>query len=134
MAETGVVIDPRYLDHDAGAGHPERPDRIGVLLPAIAATALKHVPARPASGDEIALVHDGAYVEEVAATQHRSRFAFDADTHTSERSYATACLAVGGFLALLDTVMSGQTANGFAFVRPPGHHAERHRAMGFCLF
>lgn len=135
MAGTGVVIDSRYQDHQPGAGHPERPERIGVLLPVIDAAAdLTRVPARPAAGDELALVHDGAYVEEVAATQHKPWFAFDADTPTSPRSYATACLAAGGFLALLDAVMSGEVRNGFAFVRPPGHHAERHRAMGFCLF
>ena len=51
-----------------------------------------------------------------------------------ERSYETARLAAGGFLALLDAVMAGHVRNGFAFVRPPGHHAERQRAMGFCLF
>ena len=136
MAQTGVVIDPRYLEHDTGAGHPERPERIAVLLPAIEAAAggYRRIPARPASGDDLALVHDGAYVEEVAATAHKAWFAFDADTPTSPRSFDTAALAAGGFLALLDAVMSGQTENGFAFVRPPGHHAERHRAMGFCLF
>jgi acetoin utilization deacetylase AcuC-like enzyme len=135
MAETGVVIDPRYLEHDTGAGHPERPERIAALLQVVdQAQGLRIVPARLASGDEIALVHDGAYVDEVAATQHKRWFAFDADTPTSPRSYATACLAAGGFLALLDAVMAEHIANGFAFVRPPGHHAERHRAMGFCLF
>lgn len=136
MAETGVVIDPRYLEHDTGAGHPERPERIAVLLPVAeaATTPATQIPARLASGDELALVHDGAYVEEVAATQHIPGFAFDADTPTCPRSYEAARLAAGGFLALLDAVMSGQVPNGFAFVRPPGHHAERHRAMGFCLF
>ncbi len=135
MPGTGVVIDSRYLDHDPGAGHPERPERIKVLLPMIAAAAdFTHIAPRPASGDELALVHDGAYVDEVAATQHKPWFAFDADTPTSPQSYETARLAAGGFLALLDAVMTGQTSNGFAFVRPPGHHAERHRAMGFCLF
>jgi acetoin utilization deacetylase AcuC-like enzyme len=135
MADTGVVIDPRYLEHDTGAGHPERPERIAVLLPMVEAAAqLTSIPARAASGDELALVHDGYYVEAVAATQHQPGFAFDADTPTSMRSYATACLAAGGFLALLDAVMAGHVRNGFAFVRPPGHHAERHRAMGFCLF
>jgi acetoin utilization deacetylase AcuC-like enzyme len=135
MAGTGVVIDRRYLDHKTGAGHPERPERIAALLPMIESAAdLTRVPARPASGDEIALVHDGAYIEEVAATQQKPWFAFDADTPTSPESYTTALLAVGGFLALLDAIMSGAVRNGFAFVRPPGHHAERHRAMGFCLF
>jgi acetoin utilization deacetylase AcuC-like enzyme len=136
MAGTGVVIDPRYLEHDTGAGHPERPERIAALLPVVEAAGdrLTRVPPRLASGDELALVHDGAYVDEVAATQDKPWFAFDADTPTSPRSCATARLAAGGFLALLDAVMRGEVRNGFAFVRPPGHHAERHRAMGFCLF
>lgn len=133
---TGLVIDRRYLDHDTGPGHPERPDRIRVLLPfgESQEPAYQHVAARSASGDEIALVHDDAYVEEVEATQHHRFYAFDADTPTSQQSYGTACLAAGGFLALLDTVKAGEVDNGFALVRPPGHHAERHRAMGFCLF
>jgi len=136
MAETGIVIDPRYLEHDTGPGHPERPERIQVLLPLLepAAAGVVTVTPRLASGDELALVHDGAYVDEVAATQALPGFAFDADTPTSVRSYETACLAAGGLLALLDAVMAGTVRNGFACVRPPGHHAERARAMGFCLF
>ena len=137
MPETGVVIDTRYLEHDTGAGHPERPERISALLPLIEAVAHRVTPvaARAASGDELALVHDGAYVEQVARTQDEHPwYAFDADTPTSPRSYATACLATGGLLAVVDTIMAGEINNGFAFVRPPGHHAERQRAMGFCLF
>ena len=136
MADTGIVIDPRFLDHDTGAGHPERPDRIRVLLPVVQppSPGLTAVAARPASGDELALVHDGAYVEEVAATRDQPWFAFDADTPTCPQSYDVARLATGGVLALLDAVMDGRVQNGFALVRPPGHHAERHRAMGFCLF
>ena len=136
MAATGIVIDERYLQHDTGPGHPERPDRIAALLPIATAVSdmVTAIPARHATGDELALVHDGAYVEQVAATRFLPAFAFDADTPTCERSYETARLAAGGFLALLDAVIAGGVQNGFAFVRPPGHHAERHRAMGFCLF
>lgn len=136
MARTGVVIDPRYMDHDTGPEHPERPDRIAVLLPVIDAMAgaITRVAARPASADELALVHDPAYIEAVAATQRQPGFAFDADTPTSPASYPVACLAAGGFLAVLEAVMSGEIDNGFALVRPPGHHAERDRAMGFCFF
>jgi len=136
MGGPGVVIDQRYLEHDTGEGHPERPERIGVLLPLIDAAAhnLTEIRARPASGEELALVHDGAYVDEVAATQDKPWFAFDADTPTCPRSFETARLAAGGFLALLEAVMEQRVHNGFAFVRPPGHHAERTRAMGFCLF
>jgi len=133
---TGIVIDPRYQAHDTGAGHPERPERIKVLLSlAAGGEHLVSLAARPATGEELALVHDGAYIADVAATaRERPWFAFDADTPTSPQSYDTACLAAGGLLALLDAVMQGTVGNGFAFVRPPGHHAERHRAMGFCLF
>jgi len=133
---TGLVIDSRYQDHDTGSGHPERPERIGVLMPLaeLPPTGIQRIEARAATGDEIALVHDGAYIEEVAATQHRKFFSFDADTPTSPQSFDTALLATGGLLALLDATMAGEIANGFALVRPPGHHAERERAMGFCLF
>ena len=136
MARTGIVIDPRYMDHNTGPEHPERPDRIAVLLPVVDAMAgsITRVPARPATGNELALVHDPAYVEEVAATQRQPGFAFDADTPTSPETYPIACLAAGGFLALLDAVMSKTVDNGFAMVRPPGHHAERNQAMGFCFF
>jgi acetoin utilization deacetylase AcuC-like enzyme len=136
MIRTAIVIDPRYQEHDTGAGHPECPARIAALLPVVdpSRSGLTAVPARLASGDELALVHDGAYVAEVAATRDKRWFAFDADTPTSPRSFETSCLAAGGFLALLDAVAAGQVDNGFAFVRPPGHHAERQRAMGFCLF
>lgn len=133
---TGVVIDPRYQDHDTGRGHPERPERIEVLLPLaqIDRPYLLNLPPRAATGEELALVHDGAYVGEVEATRQYERFAFDADTPVGGQSYDTARLAAGGFLTLLDAIIAGKAGNGFAFVRPPGHHAERHRAMGFCLF
>ena len=135
-ARTAIVIDPRYQSHATGHGHPERPERIGVLLPMVESLAadFTRLEARLASGQELAMVHDGAYVSTVEATQHRTQFAFDADTPTSPESYDTACLAAGGVLSLLDEIMRGGVDNGFAFVRPPGHHAERHRAMGFCLF
>ncbi len=133
---TGIVIDPRFEQHLTGAGHPERPARIAALL-----LALRNLPdgfaaiePRHASGDEIALVHSPAYVEEVAASAFYDRFAFDPDTQVSAGSFDTARLAAGALLALLDAIMARQIDNGFAFVRPPGHHAERHRAMGFCLF
>jgi acetoin utilization deacetylase AcuC-like enzyme len=133
---TAIVIDPRYTEHDTGPGHPERPARLTTLLELTEHLdrGFTAIAPRPASGDELSLVHDPAYVEDVARTQHRDWYAFDADTPTCSRSYDTARLAAGGLLALIDAIMSGVTANGFAFVRPPGHHAERQRAMGFCLF
>ncbi|HYD49741.1 MAG TPA: histone deacetylase [Terriglobales bacterium] len=136
MADTGIVIDRRYLDHHTGPGHPERPQRIAALIDLIedAGAHLARIEPRPAEGDELALVHDGAYVEEVAATRSRQHHSFDPDTPASPLSFDTACLAAGGVLSLIDAVMAQEVRNGFAFVRPPGHHAERERAMGFCLF
>src|SRR5439155_6743423 len=78
--------------------------------------------------------HAPAHIARVAATAGRPSYAFDADTPTSARSFETARLAAGGYLVLLDAIMAGEVTNGFAFVRPPGHHAEADRAMGFCLF
>jgi acetoin utilization deacetylase AcuC-like enzyme len=132
---TGLVLDARYMAHDTGAGHPERPERIGVLLPSLGERPdVTHVPARLATGGDVTLVHSEGHFERVAATARRAHDAFDADTPVSSRSFETACLAAGGVLALLDEVVAGRLRNGFALVRPPGHHAERDRAMGFCLF
>lgn len=136
MCPTGVVIDPRYLQHDTGHGHPERPQRIAALLDVVDSVSdrVRRIEPRLADGEELALVHDGAYVDEVAATRLRDWHSFDPDTPAGPLSYETARLAAGGLLALLDSIMDGSHRNGFAFVRPPGHHAERERAMGFCLF
>jgi len=133
--QTGIVIDPRYQAHDTGGGHPERPERLGVLQPVLDARAdVVRVDARLASVEELALAHDEAHIAAVARTAGRAGLSFDADTPVSAASYDTARLASGGVLALLDEVVAGRLRNGFAFVRPPGHHAERERAMGFCLF
>ncbi|MBI2963938.1 MAG: histone deacetylase [Deltaproteobacteria bacterium] len=134
---TGIVTDESFLAHDTGERHPERADRlraIGQVLDSGAAVDRLVVPARAATAAEIARVHAVEHVERVAATARLSRFAFDADTPACARSFEAARRAVGGLLALVDAVMDGRAANGFAFVRPPGHHAERDRAMGFCLF
>lgn len=133
--QTGVVLDARYMAHDTGHGHPERAERIGALLPAIGDRPdVVHVPPRAATGDDIVLVHGEGHFERVARTARHAHDALDADTPVSAQSFETACLATGGVLALLDEVMAGRLRNGFALVRPPGHHAERERAMGFCLF
>jgi acetoin utilization deacetylase AcuC-like enzyme len=132
---TAVVLDRRMLDHDPGRGHPERPDRLRVLLDHLdGAPGLKHLGARAASEDELALVHPPAHVERVAATAGRPRVVFDPDTATSAASWDAARLAAGSLLVACEAVLAGEVDSGFALVRPPGHHAERERAMGFCLF
>jgi acetoin utilization deacetylase AcuC-like enzyme len=89
---------------------------------------------RRATRDELARAHSRAHIEKIASTAGRESTMLDPDTFTSPDSYDTALLVVGGALDLVDRVMGGEFDNGFAAVRPPGHHAETHRAMGFCLF
>src|SRR5262249_46812486 len=116
---TGIVLDQRYLEHDPGYGHPERPERIGVFLPdALDRPGITRVEPRMATADDVTLVHGEGHFERVAHTRDVSRYAFDADTPVSARSFDTACLAVGGVLALLDEVVAGRVHNGFALVRP----------------
>src|SRR5207249_3936371 len=121
----------------AALGHrlPERPDRLRVLLDHLGdARDLVHVGARAAVDEELALVHPAAHIERVAASAGRARVVFDPDTATSAESWEAARLAAGSLLVVCEAVLAGQVQNGFALVRPPGHHAERDRAMGFCLF
>jgi acetoin utilization deacetylase AcuC-like enzyme len=132
---TGIVLDERMLAHDPGRGHPERPDRLRVLCDGLRDRAgLVRIGARPASEDELALIHDPVLIERVAATAGRPCTIFDADTRTSAGSWEAARVAAGGLIDLCEAVLAGEVDNGVALVRPPGHHAEYARAMGFCLF
>jgi acetoin utilization deacetylase AcuC-like enzyme len=93
------------------------------------------VPARRrATPDEILLVHTPGHIDTIASTAERPATMLDPDTFTSAGSFDTALYAAGGVLDLVDRVLAGEIDNAFAAVRPPGHHAESHRAMGFCLF
>ena len=89
---------------------------------------------RLAAREELELIHVPRYVQFVAATADQDYAMLDPDTYACPKSYETARLAAGGVLAAVDQVMSGTVDNVFAFIRPPGHHAESSRAMGFCLF
>ena len=137
MHKTAIVTDRRYLKHFAGRSHPERPDRLAVMIEmaeSLKRPELRMVTPREATLDEIALCHDPDYIASVERTAHLERFDFDHDTHASRDTYRTAVLAAGGALTAVEAVFSGAAANAFAMVRPPGHHAMRDRAMGFCFF
>ncbi|HEU4343805.1 MAG TPA: histone deacetylase [Candidatus Binatia bacterium] len=137
MKRSAVVIDRDFLKHQPGAGHPERPERVGVLLDL--AQSLDHqkfelLPPQSASRADVEACHGAEYVALVESTSKVNQFALDGDTVVCRDSFGTALLAVGGLLGLLDSIEAGQNRNGFALVRPPGHHALPSRAMGFCLF
>ena len=137
MKKSGVVIDQEYLKHQPGDGHPERPERIQVLLQLTQALdAEKYIllPPKTATRAEIEFCHGADYVSLLESTSKENQYAFDGDTITCRDTFAVGLLAVGGFLRLLDAIAAGENPNGFALVRPPGHHALRNRAMGFCMF
>ncbi|MEE9186160.1 MAG: histone deacetylase, partial [Candidatus Binatia bacterium] len=114
-----------------------RPERLKVLLDltrGLHGSDLQILPPRPAKKEEVSSCHSSEYINLVRSTSEINRYTLDGDTVTCADSYGIALLAVGGFLRLLDSVSAFDFRNGFALVRPPGHHATRDRAMGFCLF
>jgi acetoin utilization deacetylase AcuC-like enzyme len=129
--------DPIFREHDAGPGHPERPERLDAvrrgLRDAGLEARLRSAHPRDATRDELRRVHTEAHVERVAATTGRT-VRFDADTQAGPRSYAAALKAAGAAVEAVDRVLAGEAERAFCPVRPPGHHAEADRAMGFCLF
>ena len=183
---TAAIWDPRYLLHDTGLWHPERPERLQAIKKVLdkftspergvegearsgfagrggdASPLLTRLEPRMATPEEISLVHDSEYVKKIEETAGHD-IQLDPDTPVSPKSWEAACLAVGGMLTAVDWILEGvgtggatgggpppdrseartaggygsdrtRSHNAFAFVRPPGHHAERARAMGFCLF
>jgi len=134
---TGIVKDLRYMEHNMGASHPESPQRIEAIYHMIEkeiSFSYSEIKPRPAQEEEIQMVHSSSYVQLIKETSGKERVVLDPDTATSSRSFEVALLAAGGLLEAIDLVMEGKIKNGFALVRPPGHHAEASRAMGFCLF
>ena len=133
----GIVRDEIFLEHITDDYHPENPKRlehIYAMLSSIDKDGITYTSPRIAAHGEIALIHDRAYIESIAATDGKMQRRLDPDTVTSPKSYEAACKAAGGVLELADLLFTSQIKNGFALVRPPGHHAEKNRAMGFCLF
>ena len=131
----GIVQDPRYRDHVGPPGHPERPERLDAVGEAIAARgdALLRIAPRPATADEILRTHQPSHLAALQRAAQRAPTQLDPDTYLGRGSLAVAELAAGAAIDLMRSVCRGDLDTGFAAIRPPGHHAESDRAMGFCL-
>ena len=134
---TGYVYHPIYLNHDTGR-HVEVAARLEAVIAHLEETGLRPklipIEPRPATVDEIVLVHQRDYIKGIEEAAARGGGALDPDTVMSADSYQAALYAAGGVIRAVEVVMGGEVANAFALVRPPGHHATANQAMGFCLF
>jgi len=131
-----LVDDPRYREHRGPPGHPERPDRLLAVGEAIAGfrDRARSLAPRPASDEEILRIHDRRHLARVAAAADAAPTHLDPDTFVCPLSLEVARLAAGGAIDAARAVARGEASVGLAAIRPPGHHAESDRAMGFCLF
>ncbi|MAF46836.1 MAG: histone deacetylase family protein [Rhodospirillales bacterium] len=135
---TAYYTHPVCVLHDPGPGHPEAPARLTAVNDALAISefdALHRFEAPEAAPEQLQLMHDAAYVASVLeAVPEQGYISLDPDTALCPASGEAALRAAGGICAAIDAVLAGDVENAFCALRPPGHHAERRRAMGFCLF
>ncbi len=138
MAKTGLVQDDRFGRHDTGAGHPERPQRLARIREVFEERGLtricRAIEASPVDMELVRAIHTDAYLERLRRVcENGSPYIDVPDSAICGESFEIARLAAGSVVKAVDEVMSGRLTNAFCAVRPPGHHAERHVSMGFCL-
>lgn len=132
---TLLLTHEACIEHDPGAFHPERPDRLRAVLAGLQDIKVERVLAPRAEDKHLLLAHPASHVEAVMGTiPPQGRQHLDGDTAVSPGSGEAALRAAGAVVAAVDAVMTGKAKNAFCAVRPPGHHAEAMQAMGFCLF
>ncbi len=135
----GWVFHPFFRHHATGSEHPDQPARLDTILDVLKKAGLldrlESLGFGPADPEDLGLVHDPAYVDLVRLVCEQGfTYIGDPETHICPASYDVAALATGGVLAACDATLAGKVRRAFCCVRPPGHHAERDRARGFCLF
>lgn len=131
-----VAYDEAFLLHDPGPWHPESPERLTVVMEAVNGIGIEYekIEPREASGDELMLIHDSTYIEAILNLNPQGTVMLDPDTAFSPGTGTAALKAVGAVLDSVDRIIEGKIDRAFCPVRPPGHHAEPARAMGFCIF
>jgi acetoin utilization deacetylase AcuC-like enzyme len=136
MGRTGFVYDERCLAHDMGPHHPERPERLRAVKRAIddAPLELASIEATPATAEDILRAHTDRHLVQVERYCSGVETSPDPDTPMMEASWEAAHVSAGGAIAACGAVLDGEVDHAFSALRPPGHHAEREVAMGFCLF
>ena len=139
MAKTGFLYHPEFLKHQTGWQHPEKRQRLVTLIERLKQDRfwdrMIHLTPEPAPLNSLTAIHDPDYVERIRLTcESGTLFEPDDSTIGSPGTYNAALMAAGAVLKAADSVMAGQIDNAFCAVRPPGHHAEKDRAMGFCFF
>lgn len=135
---TGIIYSEKYLEHNLGPTHPEKPMRLKAIMNSLNENKtlnekIQIISPTPADTDLIELAHTPQYIEKVREHSKTGRM-IDLDTPINEKTFDLALLAAGGTMGLSEKVENGEFDNGFALVRPPGHHATRDKGGGFCYF
>ncbi len=138
MGRVGFVYDPRYLAHEMGPNHPESPERLRAICSQLQSSGtwsrLQQLSPRRAEREWIERIHDSSYIDSLERQSPNEGYAsLDPDTSMSPGTLEAAYLATGGALVAVDAIMKGEVDQVFCANRPPGHHAEKERAMGFCF-
>lgn len=139
MTKLGLVMDSRFQRHDTGHNHPERPERLAAIEAELQRRGLAdrctRLPPRDATNEELLRIHAQGYILRLRRACERGDMFIDVpDSAVCGESFEIARLAAGSAVVAVDAVMSGTVERACALLRPPGHHAERDRSMGFCLF
>ena len=135
--KVGLVYDPIYLEHDTGS-HPENSQRLVAIMSHLEESGSREkltlLSPRPASVEELEMVHAPEYISQIKSKAEKGGGWLDPDTVMCPKSYEVALYAAGGLLTAVGAVMKREVDSAFALVRPPGHHATSNRALGFCIF